>query len=553
MKKNNNNNNNYNNNIYLDPKNINDEDFYPSSVSEKNSKSKYFDSSKKKFNEKENLYKIKAIKLNDSNPSNSFLNSENISFLLLNHNHFIEIFDANKSSKIKYFKKISESLNELNYEEELKKENWNYNSIIKKTNIINENYFKFLISKISEKEEKIEKIISIIKQKNQNFLELKNEVEKLETKKNQMEHKIKNFKFLKKFLKNFEDLFNFFLLKFYSSNFLSLEFNKLKILFHKKMILSFEFVEFDYLSFYNNENFENFFENFYKNYNDYNNKDKDNINYNKDNSNSYSNSFDENINLKNNYNNLRNLFDLIIFSIKNTLNNNNSHNDFKNHSQTNNINNFNVLSNPKLLLKNITFKFNEDCLFKETINNNNKKDKDKDKDKEDKDSKISNIFNKIFIYILNELFTDKNKKFYEINFLQFLKHYKELTKIGVSILFIKNELNFFYELFDDINIEFNENEEIIILDFLILKSNMKINLNFNVSIFDCFYEFYFSDFYLENLSIPEKEYEDIKSNYENLSKQIKELLNQRYNFPHPFFFRNFITNIRNVIISDNFN
>jgi hypothetical protein len=479
--------------------------------SKKNNRENIYSSIEKKIYEKEKLFSVKSIKLNDSNPSNSFINGENISFLLLNQDNFIEIFDINKSSIIKNFKKICENLNSLNYNDNIQKEDWNFNSIIKKTNLINENYFKFLISIISEKEKKIEKIISIIKQKNQNFSELKNEVEKLDSKKIYMEQKIKNFIFSKIFFRKFEEFFNFFCLKFFSSIILNLEFNKLSILFYKKMIFTFEFVELDYISFYNKENFAKFFEDFHTDINE------------------NSNSLQENFNHKNKK--IKDLFDFITFSIRNMMIND------KQCKETNH----DILINPKLLLKNITFKFNEDFLFNQSISNNKK------------DINIFKTFNKIFIYILNELFTDKNKKYYEISFLQFIKHYKELTKIGVSVLFLKNELNFFKELFDEVQIEFIENEEIVLIDFLIKKSKMKINFNFNVSIFDCFYEYQFNDFYLENLNVPENEYEEIKTNYDNLSKQIKELLNQRHNFPHPFFFRNFITNIRNVIISDNFN
>jgi len=198
------------------------------------------------------------------------------------------------------------------------------------------------------------------------------------------------------------------------------------------------------------------------------------------------------------------------------------------------------LKKTKIMLKDFNFYFISNFM-----------DELKFKDKLIEDPEVNKVFRRMITYVINNIFTNKNKKFYAMNIFEFIEGYKIFIDAAINIVYLINQFYLWDSIFNIVSLNFDEAKALFIMIFSINCAGYNLILTFTCDIFDAFFGYDFIHYEIVRDYISENELAIERNRIDKICENIKSFLESKHKLFNPYFFFNFIQNVKKKIIENN--
>jgi len=438
----------------------------------------------------QNNIKVKE-NLNQNQIENDYINKEesNKEFNVKKNiliNNKNNLEENNQNSYMSFTQYAYENITDIDLNELLERDDINIKSFTDKVREKNKKLVEFIKQIFITTYARLRTTEKNLKEKEDHSNNLKQQIELYRKEIEILEKEILSIDFKQKYLLYFNKFFKFFSRNILNTKILEFEFNRLNIIFSNTINITFSFDELNYKIFLNKDIDEEIF---------------------------------ESMKLENdkNYKTERYIFEKIKLSKKHKEN----------------------LAKIKFIIKGIDFTFIPQ--FRNEIKFN---------DKIIEDFKINKIFRKMISYILNNIFNNKQNKFYSMNIFKFFENYKIFIKAATNIVYFSKQFYLWDSIFNDVSLEFDDIKEILIMNFSIKSSDYLLTLTFTCDIFDAFRGYDFIHYNIVKNDFA-KGFNLETNKIDKFCEHIKVYLKTKAKFPNLFFFEEFIQNIKKKIMELN--
>lgn len=200
----------------------------------------------------------------------------------------------------------------------------------------------------------------------------------------------------------------------------------------------------------------------------------------------------------------------------------------------------NFLKKKKLMLKDINFFFISSFM-----------DELKLKDKLIQDPDVNKVYKRMIIHTLNMIFTNKNKKFYSMNIFEFIEGYKIFIEAVSNIIYLIKQFYLWDSIFNNVYLNFDEGKALLTMTFCINCQGYNLILTFTCDILDAFLSYDFIHYEIIREYISENELTIERSRIDRICENIKSFLENKHKLFNPYFFVNFIQNVKKKIVENN--
>lgn len=194
------------------------------------------------------------------------------------------------------------------------------------------------------------------------------------------------------------------------------------------------------------------------------------------------------------------------------------------------------INKAKVIIKNYSFFFISNFM-----------DELKLKDKIIEDPEINKVFKRITTYVLNMIFTNKHKKFYSMSFFDFVDGYKVFIETATNIVHLIKQFYLWDGIFNNVSLNFDEAKELLNMIFTINCTGYNLILSFTCEITDAFFGYDFIHYEMIKDYITENELAVEKNKIDKICENIKSFLESKHKLFNPYFFVNFIQNVKKKI------